>query len=413
MLKRAIAISILITFNYLNANDYFYDIFSAKLANKELKKSYCMPTLKANVCSESSILFNEKTSHTKLPYRINFDLINKTLKENYNNLDIKKEVEERITSDEMLFAKYYYNSENKLYAINKNSFVFYNTSGGYSGGAHGYFGLSYKNYTKDHKLIKLKDLFIADYNKTLNDIALKAYKNYRGLKHNQSLVDDCWFENSFVLAKEFAITPNGLEFYYNNYEVMPYACGQVAFVIPYRDLEPIISKNSVLNEFLTPKKNEYRYFLDEKLGYIKLTFSKINKDTINLKASIRAFDYFNNIWFSISLPQFSSKRVISNLKSKNFLSAKVYQRGDKIYNIKKKKAIKANYLLIEGSKKGNDKNSYISFNVNIKNIKDLKVYIRASFKEHSKQKELKTMPMYSGKVGQQGFFNYFSIFRAK
>ncbi len=343
MIKKIVAI--LALFSYIYANEYFYDIVKAKLAKKELKQSYCIPTKSVNICSEASIIFNNKTSYSKLPYNIDFNLINKEFLDNYNNLNIEKEVLDRIEEDEMIFAKYYYRIENMLYAINKESFVFYNTISGYSGGAHGYFGLSYNNYTKKGKLIKLKELFIKDYSTKLNTIALKAYKRYRGLKANESLVNDCWFENSFILANEFAITPNGLEFYYNNYEVTPYACGQIKFIIPYRELEPIISKNSVLNEFLNPKKNEYRYFLDEDLGYIKLTFSKIDKDRVKLKASIKTFDFFSKIWLSISLPQFSSKKNITNLKSKNFLATNIYQRGDKVYNIKKKKAINAKYIL--------------------------------------------------------------------
>lgn len=50
-----------------------------------------------------------------------------------------------------------------------------------------------------------------------------------------------WFiENEFHLTENFAFTEFGLLFYFNVYEVAPYATGPIAVEIPYLDLESIL-----------------------------------------------------------------------------------------------------------------------------------------------------------------------------
>jgi len=111
----------------------------------------------------------------------------------------------------------------------------------YTGGAHGSDVIEFLNYdTNDNKLIKLSDLFDI---KKLKPILENFYKK----SHNiQDLTDDGWFENSFKIAEQFAITKDGILFYYNSYEIKPYAYGHTKLLVPYSILKPAI-KNNILN----------------------------------------------------------------------------------------------------------------------------------------------------------------------
>ena len=387
------------TLNLLFSSEYFYDFQNIFLATKNLEKSYCINKKNINICYDAKISFNQDNNLTKLPYKINFTKINKNIIKSYKDLNIKEDVLERAKNSDTFANKQYSSTELKLYALNKNSYVFMQKESGYSGGAHGYNGTYFKNYNLNGNIIKLDDLFIKEYQNKLEKIAYKAYRDYRNLKPNQSLNDDCWFENDFVLAKEFAITSNGLEFLCNNYEVMPYACGQVKFVIPYNKLEPIVDKSSYLSEFYKPKKEEKRYFYYPNLAYIKLIAKKVTKNTIKVDIDFLEEEFFKNIYLSISLPK---NNRVSKLKTTNFKS-KIYKKGSKIYNFLDKKNIKSKYILIEATKKSNFENSKISFNVDCKNQKNLKLLLRAVFKNN---KETNQMPQFFGSIGQQSYLNY-------
>jgi hypothetical protein len=142
----------------------------------------------------------------------------------FNEANPKQDIKDyEITKDNTLSNEYYFNKNINLFSINKNSFSIVVNSKSFTGGAHGSYSTVYRNFTKDGKEIFLDDLFVKNYENKLQEIAKKAYKNYRNLKPDQPLTDDCWFKDEFALASEFAITNKGLYFIYNSYEVMPYA----------------------------------------------------------------------------------------------------------------------------------------------------------------------------------------------
>ena len=44
----------------------------------------------------------------------------------------------------------------------------------------------------------------------------------------------------FRFNDNFAVTKNGIQFYYNSYEIGPYAVGASSFIIPYKFLQPYL-----------------------------------------------------------------------------------------------------------------------------------------------------------------------------
>ena len=123
------------------------------------------------------------------------------------------------------------------------------SSGGYTGGAHGNYSVSYYNIELNTgELLKLDNLLIKGFEKKLNELIDKKFREAKGLKPGDDLEKDGGlFENKIKYNDNFAVTKEGLKFYYNNYEIAPYAAGPTELLITYTELKDLIPENSLLN----------------------------------------------------------------------------------------------------------------------------------------------------------------------
>ena len=295
-----------------------------------------------------------------------------------------------------------------LYAKTPTTYTLSTMSSGYTGGAHGYHAVEFANYdSRTQKKLKLSDLFIPNYNQTLHNIALSHYKLSKGLKPQQSLEKDRWFENKFKLAKSVAITSRGLYFLYNQYEIKSYADGFTEFMLPYSKLHSIIDPNGVLGFALDNQhKIHASYFLEDKVSLS--VDSRINPDkTITITARMTNLSYSKKGWLSLSFPQLSSKHQIAETQNNGFRQVLAYAKGSKIYHNKQKKSVRSRYLLIEGENNNWKNNATHTISTTLRapiNTKELILDIRTSLKS---QNETITMPSeYDGVEGQQGYTNY-------
>ncbi|MDN3583030.1 DUF3298 and DUF4163 domain-containing protein [Mucilaginibacter flavus] len=121
----------------------------------------------------------------------------------------------------------------------------------YTGGAHGASITTFINWnTKANKSITLNDLFTAGYAGKLKIIAESIFRKEEKLSDTASLARDYFFkDNKFALNDNFLITPIGLKFIYNQYEIKPYAAGQTELFIPYTQLKSLLQPNSVVAKF--------------------------------------------------------------------------------------------------------------------------------------------------------------------
>jgi hypothetical protein len=81
-----------------------------------------------------------------------------------------------------------------------------------------------------------------DYNEQLTLLGNRVFRKTRELADTASL-SESYFEfpeNKFELNKNYGFTKNGIIFYYNNYEIAPYAAGPTELLIPYSDLGGLI-----------------------------------------------------------------------------------------------------------------------------------------------------------------------------
>lgn len=125
--------------------------------------------------------------------------------------------------------------------------------GGYSfqGGAHGASATFFINWdTKANKSITPKDLLTDGYHDKLKAIAESIFRKDEKLQDTSSLARDYFFkDNQFALNDNFVITPLGLKFVYNQYEIKPYAAGITELFIPYPQIKSLLRPGSVVAKY--------------------------------------------------------------------------------------------------------------------------------------------------------------------
>ncbi len=144
-----------------------------------------------------------------------------------------------------------YELERKVEVINENSKFVCVRFSEYSnmGGAHPNSVMLFSNINlQNGKEIKLAELFVSDYQNVLNQVAEKWFRAERGLKPTDNLEEaGFWFkDNKFAVNDNFAITNEGLIFYFNDYEVAPHAVGPTEFTISFVELKSIINPNGFI-----------------------------------------------------------------------------------------------------------------------------------------------------------------------
>jgi hypothetical protein len=126
--------------------------------------------------------------------------------------------------------------------------------GGYNfqGGAHGASATTFINWnTKSRKNIRLNDILIDGYTDKLTKVADSLFRQQEKLSYTASLKDNYFFKNDvFALNTNFLITPLGLRFLYNQYEIKPYAAGKTDLFIPYTKIKSLLRPNTVIAQYL-------------------------------------------------------------------------------------------------------------------------------------------------------------------
>lgn len=126
----------------------------------------------------------------------------------------------------------------------------------FTGGAHGNSGVYFTNFnSEDGGKLALSDLLIPDYRRELNLTAEKIFRNQNNILPDEDLeAAGYWFEgNKFSLNDNFAIKNDGLVFYFNSYEIAPYAMGPTEILIPYKEMKNLVKKDGLLYRIVSEK----------------------------------------------------------------------------------------------------------------------------------------------------------------
>lgn len=125
--------------------------------------------------------------------------------------------------------------------------------GGYifCGGAHGNSNTTFVNWnTKANRNIELKDMLTDGFEPELKRTAEAIFRKQEKLSDTSSLARDYFFkDNKFALNDNYSITPLGLRFLYNQYEIKPYAAGITELFIPYKNIQSLLRPNTVVSQF--------------------------------------------------------------------------------------------------------------------------------------------------------------------
>ena len=139
--------------------------------------------------------------------------------------------------------------------LERKAFVLHNTSEilsmslsehSFTGCAHGMATVTFSNLDpRTGESIPLSDVLVDDYEAKLLPLAQALFREVRSIEDGMSLTDAgfAFFENGvFALTDNFAIGEDALTFYYNAYEVAPYALGATEIVLSYDELNGLLRK---------------------------------------------------------------------------------------------------------------------------------------------------------------------------
>lgn len=144
---------------------------------------------------------------------------------------------------------WYYHINSHEHFRNDNVVVLSFISDGYTGGAHGFWVNSFYNFSlASGKVLELDDFLKPGFETELNKLIDRQFRKDNNLSQTEDLTTGAWlFENKIEYNNNFAFTKDGLLFFYNQYEIAPYAAGTIEVLIKYEDLSDLISDINILN----------------------------------------------------------------------------------------------------------------------------------------------------------------------
>lgn len=118
----------------------------------------------------------------------------------------------------------------------------------YTGGAHGMYSSNFINFDLNTgKRIKLGDIFKSDYKKELTRLLITQLQKNNKVTSESELEDLGYFITEPLSPTEnFYITKEGLSFFYNAYEIAPYAMGSTTINIPFSAMMNILKDENVM-----------------------------------------------------------------------------------------------------------------------------------------------------------------------
>jgi len=119
----------------------------------------------------------------------------------------------------------------------------------FMGGAHGMYSQDYTNVDLNTgEIITVESIFKEDSKEELNKLVDKYFRESEKIKELGGFEEAGLFDDKIEASEHFALLEDGILFFYNQYEIAPYAMGTFEFVIPYEDLKPLMLEESILNK---------------------------------------------------------------------------------------------------------------------------------------------------------------------
>jgi hypothetical protein len=123
------------------------------------------------------------------------------------------------------------------------------TEQAFLGGAHPNSTTLFANFDlASGRMLKRSDLLLDSGREQLDRIGERAFRRVRKLARDADLnAAGFWFEGGrFKLNENFAVTPTGLLFFFNPYEIGPYVFGATSITLPWADVMPLVRTDGPL-----------------------------------------------------------------------------------------------------------------------------------------------------------------------
>jgi hypothetical protein len=125
----------------------------------------------------------------------------------------------------------------------------------FTGGAHPQYAATFSSFNAaTGAKIRLDDVLVSGYRPRLTRTAENEFRAQHGIKPGMTLRDAgyIFFKNgTFALNDNFWLGPKGVTFFYNTYEIAPYAMGTTELVLTYRQIRELIHPDGLLGPMRT------------------------------------------------------------------------------------------------------------------------------------------------------------------
>lgn len=145
---------------------------------------------------------------------------------------------------------YYKGIESRVQLYEKNFLVYRIDYNEYTGGAHGIYMASFLNMDLGlMRPLRLDDVFVGEYQEVLTDLIWNQLMADNDAKTRSELEDMGYGSTGEIAPTEnFFLDKEGITFYYNVYDITPYAMGPVSVSIPFQMMEHMLGSNPVIGE---------------------------------------------------------------------------------------------------------------------------------------------------------------------
>ena len=186
--------------------------------------------------------------------------VEEAIKQYVNNYikDYRKDLEPLYRQDEKdqpegsaisSWYSYYKNIESNVQTYEKGLLVYRSHYDEYTGGAHGMYMTNFMNI--DLALMRplyLDDIFVGEYQEAITDLIWNQLMAEHKAKTREELENMGYGSTGEIGPIEnFYLSDKGITFYYNVYDITPYAMGPVSVSLPYTMIDHWLSTNPVVH----------------------------------------------------------------------------------------------------------------------------------------------------------------------
>lgn len=159
--------------------------------------------------------------------------------------DIKNKTDKASIS---AWYSYYKGIETSVELYERDLLVYKIDYNEYTGGAHGIYTSTFLNMDLTlMRPLRLDDIFVGNYKEALTDLIWNQLMADNKVTTHEALEDLGYGSTGDIAPTEnFYLNKTGITFYYNVYDITPYAMGPVKVTIPFDMMEHLLSSNPII-----------------------------------------------------------------------------------------------------------------------------------------------------------------------